>query len=241
MTDDLWPGREAEARRLGIELIEDGIFRGLPRNGFGVIHIDPPWHFRAGINARHPSTKYKTMTMREIRALPIRELAAPDCALFLWSSGVWLDQSISVGKGWGFRFTSRAFLWVKLKRRARDQLWLQDDAYIATGHTTRKQTEDCLLFKRGKPKRQSKAVREMILATRREHSRKPDHTFDRIKALYPGAYLDIFGRESRPGWTVWGNEATKFDCSLDPALAPARGDHLDAGETESVATFGRNP
>lgn len=206
-----WPGHEAEARRLGIELIQNGIFRGLPRHAFGVIHIDVPSHHKMGVNARHPSRKYKTMTMKEIRALPIRELAAPDCALFMWSSGCWLDQHISVMKGWGFRFTTRAFLWPKMKKDYIDALFLEQDAFIATGYTTRKQTEDCLLGKRGHPKRISKSVRELMFAGRREHSRKPDQTFDRIQALYPGPYLDIFGRESRPGWTVWGNEATKFD------------------------------
>lgn len=202
-----------------MNLIEEGIFRGLPARHFGVIHIDPPWHFKAGINSRHPSTKYKTMTMKEIRALPVMELAAPACALFMWSSGVWLDQSISVGKGWGFKYSSRAFLWPKMKKDYDDKLFLEVDAFIATGHTTRKQTEDCLLFKIGKPKRISKGIRELIFAGRRDHSRKPDSTFTRIEQLYPGPYLDIFGRESRPGWTVWGNESTKFDARITDSMS----------------------
>lgn len=210
-------------------LIEDGIFRGLPRHHFGVIHIDPPWHFKAGINARHPSAKYKTMKMKDIRALPIRELAAPDCALLVWSSGVWLDQSISVLKGWGFKYSSRAFLWPKMKKAYADKLFLEEDAFMATGYTTRKQTEDLLLGKHGKPKRISKAVRELMFAHRREHSRKPDETYRRIERLYPGPYLDIFGRESRPGWTVWGNEATKFDAPDSATILSGAGAWVEAG------------
>lgn len=196
-------------------LIEEGIFRGLPRNHFQVIHIDTPHHHKMGVSARHPATKYRTMTMAEIKRLPIRDLAAPDCALFVWSSGCWLDQHIAAGKAWGFRFCTRAFLWPKMKKDYIDALFLEEDAFIATGYTTRKQTEDCLLFKRGKPKRVSKSVRELMFAGRREHSRKPDQTFDRIELLYDGPYLDLFGRASRPGWTVWGNEATKFDPASD--------------------------
>lgn len=187
------------------------LFSELPRKHFGVIHIDVPSHHKMGVSSRHPSTKYRTMPMKEIRALPIKALAAKDCALFMWSSGCWLDQHISVARGWGFRFCTRAFLWPKMKKDYVDALFLEEDAFIATGYTTRKQTEDCLLFKTGNPKRISKSIRELIFAARREHSRKPDQTFARIEALYPGPYLDIFGRESRPGWTVWGNEATKFD------------------------------
>lgn len=214
MTDILWPGHEAEARRLGIELIQDGIFRGLPRRAFGLIHVDPPWHFKAGINARHPAAKYKTMKLAEIKALPIRELAAPDCALFIWSSGVWLDQSIQVGKAWGFRYCTRAHVWPKMKKDYLDRLFLDSDAFMGTGYTTRKECEDLLLFKIGRPKRIEKGIRELMFAGRREHSRKPEETFRRLVRLYPGPYLDIFGRASRPGWTVWGNEATKFDSGV---------------------------
>jgi N6-adenosine-specific RNA methylase IME4 len=50
-----------------------------------------------------------------------------------------------------------------------------------------------------------------MVAPRREHSRKPDETHDRIAALVDGPYLELFGRQSRTGWTVWGNESDKFD------------------------------
>lgn len=234
MTYSIWPGRESEARRLGIELIQDGIFRGLPRNGFGVIGADPPWHFKSGVNSRHALAHYPTMKMADIRALPVLDLAAPDCALFLWTSAPFLDQSISVMKGWGFRYTSIAFTWLKLQKRHRDALFLDKDVFIALGHTSRKSTEICLLGKRGKPNRLSKSIHEVIIAARREHSRKPEAFYDRAAALYPGPCIDVFSRQARPGWFQFGNEAEKFGAP-DPSIRSARGNHLDTDSAKSGA------
>lgn len=207
-------------------LLADGFFKGLPAHYFGVLAIDPPWHFKSGVNARHALSHYPTMKMADIRALPVRDLAAADCALFLWTSAPFLDQSISVMKGWGFRYTSIAFTWLKLQKRHRDALFLDKDVFIALGHTSRKSTEVCLLGKRGKPNRLSKSVHEVIIAARREHSRKPEAFYGRAAALYPGPCIDVFSRQSRPGWWQFGNEADKFGAG-DPALGPAGGNHLD--------------
>jgi N6-adenosine-specific RNA methylase IME4 len=84
------------------------------------------------------------------------------------------------------------------------------------GFTTRKNAEFCLIGKRGRSVRQNAGVHEVIIDPRRQHSRKPDEFFDRVKAYSIGPYLEIFGRQSRPGWDVWGNESTKFD---QPAAA----------------------
>lgn len=217
-------------------LIEDGIFRGLPRNHFGVVAIDPPWHFKSGVNARHALAHYPTMTMPAIRALPVLDLAAPDCALFLWTSAPFLDQSISVMKGWGFRYTSIAFTWLKLQKRHRDALFLDKDVFIALGHTSRKSTEICLLGKRGKPNRLSRSVHEVIIAARREHSRKPEAFYDRAVALYPSPAIDVFSRQARPGWYQFGDEADKFGAS-DPALGPAERGDIDTDSLASAAAL----
>jgi N6-adenosine-specific RNA methylase IME4 len=78
------------------------------------------------------------------------------------------------------------------------------------GYWSRKQTEICLLFTRGSPRRLGKGVRQLIVAPRREHSRKPDERYERIEALVNGPYLELFARTSRPGWSAWGNETDKF-------------------------------
>lgn len=220
------------------KLIEDGIFRGLPRRHFGVIGIDPPWHFKSGVNRRHALAHYPTMTMPAIRALPVQDLAAADCALFLWTSAPFLDQSISVMKGWGFRYTSIAFTWLKLQKRHRDALFLDKDVFIALGHTSRKSTEICLLGKRGKPNRLSKAIHEVIIAARREHSRKPEAFYDRAVALYPGPAIDVFSRQARPGWHQFGNEAEKFGPD-DTEMGPARGGDCVTDSQLQPATISR--
>lgn len=74
----------------------------------------------------------------------------------------------------------------------------------------------CLLFTRGSPKRQSAAVRQLIVAPRREHSRKPEETHERIEALLPGPYLELFARTRRPGWSVWGNDTDHFTSTMEP-------------------------
>ncbi len=76
--------------------------------------------------------------------------------------------------------------------------------------TTRANIELCWLGRRGNPIRLDKGVRELIVAPRREHSRKPDEVFERIERYCAGPYLDLFARQRRPGWTVWGDQVDKF-------------------------------
>jgi N6-adenosine-specific RNA methylase IME4 len=78
------------------------------------------------------------------------------------------------------------------------------------GYWTRANTEPCLLATRGRPKRLNADVRQAIIEPRREHSRKPDGIHKRIERLVAGPYLELFARQQRPGWDVWGNEVDKF-------------------------------
>jgi N6-adenosine-specific RNA methylase IME4 len=81
---------------------------------------------------------------------------------------------------------------------------------MGTGYWTRANPELCLLFTRGKPKRLSAAVRKLMIAPRREHSRKPDQQYQDIEQLVGGPYLELFARTEREGWTSWGNQTGKF-------------------------------
>lgn len=81
---------------------------------------------------------------------------------------------------------------------------------MGCGAWTRANPEPCLIATRGNPRRLNADVHSVIVAPRREHSRKPDEVHDRIERLMPGPYLELFGRQERPGWTVWGNEVGKF-------------------------------
>lgn len=125
------------------------------------------------------------------------EKAADNCALFMWVVDSHLDQAMALIEAWGFKYKTVAFVWAK-------------PPPFGMGYWTRKRAELCLLATRGKPKRLSGGVDQLIEAPRREHSRKPDEARRRIARLVPGPYLEMFAREKPDGWDVWGNEVGKF-------------------------------
>ena len=152
------------------------------------------------------------MLFDELAALPIAKLAAPSGThLFAWTSGPFLPQALRLIDAWGFKYSTRAFTWLKTKRGWDGESPLaEDDFHIGLGLTVRHQTEMVLLARRGNCRRQRKDVRELILSPRREHSRKPDEFYRRVEAYCEGPYADLFAREQRPGWSCWGDEANKF-------------------------------
>ena len=194
----------------------------LPRNDYGLILADPPWAFQTwGGTAQTPTQKkgadhYPTMTLDQMLALPVADFAAKDCALAMWVVGSHLDAAIDLGRGWGFRYTSDLFFWAKLRLVDALQIdFLKDDIAeppITMGHSTRKQMEQCLLFTRGKPKRHAKDVRQLIVASKRGHSRKPDEQYSRLERLFGDVpRAELFSRTTRKGWDAWGNEVGKFE------------------------------
>jgi N6-adenosine-specific RNA methylase IME4 len=196
------------------------LFDGLPERHFGAVLIDPPWFFRTRtdfVSRRDPRHHYKggVMSAAQIAALPVGDYAAPDAHLFLWVTGPCLEQAFGVIRAWGFRYSGIAFTWIKLKKsfdanQFRFLPSVDGDFHVGLGFTTRKNAELCLLARRGSAKRLAKNIRELILEPRREHSRKPEQTYERIERYTAGPYLELFGRQQRPGWTVRGDEAGKF-------------------------------
>lgn len=180
----------------------------LPPGPFGCILADPPWAFKTwsgktGTPHRTANDHYVTTKTADLADIPLGDVAAPDCALFMWVVDSHIAEAIDLGRAWGFEYKTKAFTWVKLTSTGFPK--------IGMGYWTRKQTELCLLFTRGKVKRLDKGVRELIEAQRREHSRKPDEQYERIERLVGGPYLELFARNTRPGWSSWGNEVNKFD------------------------------
>jgi N6-adenosine-specific RNA methylase IME4 len=210
-------------RRL-LQLDETPLLAGLVPQHFGVILADPPWYFKnyTALQVDNPGSRrdvdrhYATMSVDQIKELPIAELANPSgCHLFLWTTGPCLPQAFDVIKAWGFKYSSVAFTWAKLKKsydasQLRMSPTAAGDFHVGLGLTTRKNAEFCLLARRGNARRIAKDVRELIIAPRREHSRKPDETYERIERYAAGPYLELFGRQQRPNWTVRGDEAHKF-------------------------------
>lgn len=199
-----------------------GLFDGVQKAAFGVILADCPWHFKSYAASTNPKTDrhverhYRTMTPAEIKSLPVQDYCAKSgCHLFLWTTGPTLPQALDTMKAWGFKYSGMGFVWVKLKashnpHQLRFTPTASGDFHVGLGFTTRKNVEFCLLGRRGNCRRNAKDIRELIIAPRREHSRKPDETRERIERYTDGPYLELFGRSSRPGWTILGDEVDKF-------------------------------
>jgi N6-adenosine-specific RNA methylase IME4 len=191
--------------------------RTLAASGFraGIVYAYPPHSFSTysdkGITARHQSAKYTVMAHRDILAMGplVQALAARDCALNLWSSGVFLERSLEIMRAWGFKYVTIGFVWIKTIKSCSE---IEPDNLTnarlnwGTGYTTRSNAEFVIIAKRGKPRRLHRDIHQIIISPRRTHSEKPEEAARRIERLYSGPYLELFGRRERPGWTVWGNE-----------------------------------
>jgi N6-adenosine-specific RNA methylase IME4 len=180
---------------------------------YQAILSDPPWRFAthsAKGKGRSAEAHYDCMSYSDIIMVPVNQWAADNCILFLWTTHPMLPQALGVMNAWGFEYKTVGFTWVKGRMKtnwdAPDDLRPFDRLLfpIGTGYWTRANPELCLLGTRGKPKRQSKAVRELIVSPRREHSRKPDEIYERIEALCEGPYLEMSARFPRDGWDSFG-------------------------------------
>jgi N6-adenosine-specific RNA methylase IME4 len=165
--------------------------------------------------------EYHTMSVEQIAALPVADLAAPNCALFFWGIWVMLPQALDVIRAWGFEYKTCAFSWIKADVSQIDMFLNSKTGQLGLGYWVRQNSEYCLLATRGAPIRRSADVQQGIIERRRQHSRKPDCVYERVERLVAGPYLELFARQTRPGWTSWGNEVGKFDqreaaeCSCD--------------------------
>lgn len=182
------------------------------RRKYGAILIDCPWSFLVWSqdtgSGRSAEAHYPTMTPDDLKRLAIQQVMADDCALFMWATFPTLVQAISLGATWGLQYKTAAFVWAKLnKKQGLVERAAGDDKnwFMGMGYYTRANCESCLLFTRGKPKRKSKSVRQLIVTPIREHSQKPDEIYGRIERLVEGPYLEIFARQRREGWSAIGN------------------------------------
>lgn len=184
-----------------------------PEEGFSFIMADPPWRFynysERGVR-KNPVWHYDCMPLQEIMDLPIARLAAKDCMLWLWATNPMLPQALETLKAWGFSFKTAGH-WVKRTKTGK--------LAFATGYILRSAGEPFLIGTIGRPKT-TRSVRSVIEGTIREHSRKPEEAYDAAERLMPNVHrLDLFSRETRPGWVGWGREAGKFDLLPDDKSA----------------------
>jgi len=174
---------------------------------YGVIYADPPWEFKvysgAG-KARSAENHYPTKGLEAIKALPVEQLAAENCALFLWAVMPELPGALEVIRAWGFEYKTVAFTWVKQNKSG-------EGLFTGMGYWTRANAEVCLLATKGSPVRLAQDVRQIVMSPLRAHSQKPDEVRDRIRRLVVGPYLELYGRRSIENWAVWGNEIQRSE------------------------------
>ena len=173
---------------------------------YDIIYTDPPWDYRG--QTQHAGTKtsdtggaqthYDTMTVKQMTE-QITVPASDNSLLFMWTSSPHLDQAIELGKAWGFKYATVAFVWDKQR--------------VNPGFYTLSQCELCLVFKRGKipTPRGARNIRQLVSELRREHSRKPDCIRKLIEQMFPQqSKLEMFARTQTEGWDTQGNQTTKF-------------------------------
>jgi N6-adenosine-specific RNA methylase IME4 len=186
---------------IGIELLHL-----VGEHRFATVLADPPWRFVNKTGKVAPEHKrlsrYGTMTLEEIAALPVADIAADKAHLYLWCPNALLPEGLAVMRAWGFSYKSN-IVWHKIRKDGGPD-------GRGVGFYFRNVTELILFGVRGKNARTLAPGRRQVnfLATRkREHSRKPDEQYELIEACSPGPYLELFARGTRKGWTTWGNQA----------------------------------
>lgn len=171
-----------------------------PNKKYQIIYADPPWNYNdqgcQGTMANH----YKGMKLSDICNLPVAQISANDSILFLWTTYPMLKEALQVINQWEFNYKSIAFQWIKLNPKSLTP-------FYGLGRWTRGNTEPCLLATKGKPKRKSASVFQLIQEPRRKHSQKPDIVRDKIIELVGDLpRIELFAREKVIGWDAWGNE-----------------------------------
>jgi N6-adenosine-specific RNA methylase IME4 len=192
----------------------DGPFAGLPRAHYRVAYADPPWRFYPWSyrgDGKGACQHYECMSLESVCALPVKDLMAPDAALFLWAVQPMLPEAMRVLEAWGFAFRTVAFVWIKMPPS-----WTADSPRhqprLGLGYHTRSGAEQCWLAIRGRGyKRRCCGVEQVLHAPLRSHSRKPDEIAERIERLVGDVpRIELFARARRPGWISWGDQLDHF-------------------------------
>lgn len=174
---------------------------------YNVILADPPWYYQNRGTRASADKHYATMTLPEIKALPVADLAAMPSALFLWATWPNMPAAMEVIEAWGFEYKTLAWIWLKTDMAGKKLIF-------GLGNYTRSNSEPCLLaFKkvvtRGRIMRVTdKSVPAYIVSPRLKHSQKPMEQYEKIGKLYPGTRkLELFARIGKGiEWDVWGDE-----------------------------------
>jgi len=180
---------------------EDNLDRLVRLSGFRCIVADPPWAVKRGSPQGRPKgvqmasqpLPYPTMTVDEIKAMPVAGVADKAAHLYLWTINRYVEQAYVVARAWGFA-PSTLLVWAKTPKG------------LALGGTYALATEFCLFARRGTLASARREESNWWHWKRGRHSAKPEAFQDMVETVSPGPRLELFARRARPGWTVWGNE-----------------------------------
>ncbi|MEX0701409.1 MAG: MT-A70 family methyltransferase [Planctomycetales bacterium] len=184
------------------------IFDGLARD-HGAILVDPPWRFSNRTGKVAPEHKrlnrYPTMSMAEIAALPVAELAAAKAHLYMWCPNALLLEGLEIMRAWGFTYKTN-LVWYKIRKDGGPD-------GRGVGFYFRNVTELVLFGVKGKLRtaKPGRTQVNLLQSRKQEHSRKPHELYDVIEGCSPGPYLELFARFRRPGWTQWGDQADSYE------------------------------
>ncbi len=202
---------DAEQKRRTVRNDLPTLYPDLPEKKYDIIYADPPWDYggkmqfdksgRKDVNVNWQNDifisaanfKYPTLKTKEMRRIPIYEIAKDDCLLFMWVTNPHLEQGIELGKAWGFEYRTVAFVWDKMNHNP--------------GKYTLSYCELCLVFKRGRipTPRGARNVKQLIRVPRGEHSEKPIEVLRSIELMFPAQEkIELFARHKPKGWDVWG-------------------------------------
>lgn len=187
------------------------LYPDLPEEKYDIIYCDPPWDYggkmqfdksgKKDLNSNWDKNifisaanfKYPTVKTKDLKKIPITEIASDDCLLFMWVTSPHLEQGIELGKSWGFNFRTVAFVWDKMVHNP--------------GQYTMSYVELCLVFKRGRiPKpRGARNIKQLVRVPRGKHSQKPLEVLQGIEKMFPTQKkIELFARHKPEGWDVWG-------------------------------------
>lgn len=202
----------------------------LPDKKYNIIYADPPWSYKDRSCQGNATQHYALMKDADICNLPIKNIAADNCVLFMWATYPKLKEALEIIRAWGFTYKTIGFQWVKENKSGNGH-------FFGLGRWTRGNSEPCLIASKGdlfpinlneeasapcliatkgKPKRVSASVGQLVFSPLRAHSQKPDEVRERIVELMGDLpRIELFARSATEGWDVWGNEAPNQQEEVD--------------------------
>ncbi|MDD9802371.1 MAG: MT-A70 family methyltransferase [Deltaproteobacteria bacterium] len=183
--------------------------RELNGGAYSTLLIDPPWRFSNRTGKMAPEhrrlNRYQTLSFDEIAALPVPEMMSETAHCYLWCPNALIEFGLQTLRAWGFEYKTN-IVWYKVRKDGGPD-------GRGVGFYFRNVTELILFGVKGRMRTLAPGRRQtnIIVQRKREHSRKPDELYQIIEECSPGPYLEMFARQQRPGWDVWGDEVESYE------------------------------